>query len=580
MEIYGYLLKNFKDPVTEEAFRQFMEKRGPELKSRGMEVDSLAALLSVTEKKDEKREPNGQPDRKENNVYSNPSVQDFYNSLPEGNPKVIAEKALTALARYPGSEEARGIVSDLNHFIVKYTLSNYWEKDFESVADLYPASVLSELGYALWQNQMPDTAAILYKKILEKYPLETEACHKALFFLGRISEDKRDFPSVLDYYRQLLDRYDSGAYALAARFKIPWVEYLDKRFADARNHFQDLLDFHGSNSYARWRAIYPNSTNSYQAAGLYWLARTEEALGNEDASRALLQKMVDGFPFDFYSIVSRARFPGGLKGFFHRGERQGPVYRKPGLGDADNKRLARAEQLLAVGFLDNAKYELRKLPSGVDDPEFLFYLARLLDRARAYRKSIKLSWELAGKQGPDSFPRDLMESLFPKAFMDPALKVAGKYNLDPFLALSLMRQESAFDPEAVSRANAMGLMQLLPSTAVQVARGLELDAPTTENLKDPNVNIQLGVDYLKSLLDSFGGNLAHALAAYNAGPRKVREWAALRSGLDPLQFIESIPLGETREYVKAVVRNYYVYLALYGDREIADINELLTIPPR
>ncbi|MBI4389475.1 MAG: transglycosylase SLT domain-containing protein, partial [Nitrospinae bacterium] len=555
-------------------------KHGPEVKRRGLVADPAAVFLSETDKRDGNEKPNDRPDKKESKVLKNPTIQDFYNSLPEGDPQIITEKALAVLARYPGAEEARGIVSDLNRFIVKHTLAHYWEKDFESIVDFYPAPLLSDLGYALWQSQKPDSAAIIYKKIVEKYPLETEAGHKALFFLGRIAEDKKDFPEALNYYRQLLDQYDFGVYALATRFKIPWIEYLDKRYDDARNHFQDLLDYYDSGSYVRWRAVYPNSTNSYQAAALYWLARTEEALGSESASRELLDRMVDGFPFDFYSIVSRARLPGGLKGFFHRRERQNPVYRIPGLGDTDEKRLLRAEQLLAVGFLGSAKHELRKLQSGVEDPEFLFYLARLFDRAREYRKAIKLSWELTGKESPDSFPRDLMERLFPKAFIDPAHTVAGRYDLDPFLALSLMRQESAFDPAAVSRSNAIGLMQLIPSTAAQVARGLERDAPTAENLKDPNINIQLGVDYLNSLLNAFDGNLVHALAAYNAGPRKVREWIALRSGFDPLQFIESIPYNETREYVKSVIRNYYVYLALYKDREIADLNELLTIPPR
>ncbi|MBE9606423.1 lytic transglycosylase domain-containing protein [Acetobacteraceae bacterium H6797] len=139
--------------------------------------------------------------------------------------------------------------------------------------------------------------------------------------------------------------------------------------------------------------------------------------------------------------------------------------------------------------------------------------------------------------------------------------------LEPALTKAIARQESNFDPEAVSSANARGLMQLLPGTAAQVAKRLGVTASTPQLTRDPSLNLRLGSAYLAEMLDRFGGNLAMAAAAYNAGPRRVQEWVDAfgdpNSGAIPLlDWIELIPFTETRNYVQRVVENAVVYRAL------------------
>jgi len=143
--------------------------------------------------------------------------------------------------------------------------------------------------------------------------------------------------------------------------------------------------------------------------------------------------------------------------------------------------------------------------------------------------------------------------------------------------MGLIRQESGFDPHATSRANARGLMQMLPGTAVlespPVASGKsKLGAKNPKRrpskqmvarqLYDPAYNIRLSCRYLRGLIKAFHGNLGEALAAYNAGDFRVKEWLARGVPDDVEEFVETIPFGETRIYVKAVLRDGAIYRGL------------------
>jgi soluble lytic murein transglycosylase len=135
--------------------------------------------------------------------------------------------------------------------------------------------------------------------------------------------------------------------------------------------------------------------------------------------------------------------------------------------------------------------------------------------------------------------------------------------LDPYMVASLIRQESEFNPAAVSPKNALGLMQLLPSVGRGVAKQEKLKHFSPQQLFTPAVNLQLGTKYFRSMVDQFGG-FEYALAAYNAGDYRVKDWQANGKYRDIQEFVESIPFTETREYVQAIMRNANVYRQLYG----------------
>lgn len=133
------------------------------------------------------------------------------------------------------------------------------------------------------------------------------------------------------------------------------------------------------------------------------------------------------------------------------------------------------------------------------------------------------------------------------------------------MVAALIRQESEFNPGAVSRANAYGLMQLLPSVGKSLARKQGIKGFSTSQLLDPSMNLRLGTINLRQVLDRYSGQQEYALAAYNAGDTPVRQWLT-GEYKDIPEYVESIPYTETREYVQAILRNREIYRALYSTK--------------
>jgi soluble lytic murein transglycosylase len=148
---------------------------------------------------------------------------------------------------------------------------------------------------------------------------------------------------------------------------------------------------------------------------------------------------------------------------------------------------------------------------------------------------------------------------FPLTYAAPTLQDATAARLHPAWVLGLMRKESLFQADAVSKARAVGLMQLLPTTATQVAQRLGLSSMPGEQLTSPDVNIRLGTAYLRALMDQFGDHPVLATAAYNAGPANVVQWLALPGRLESAIWIETVPFFETRDYLKRVLEYTVIY---------------------
>jgi soluble lytic murein transglycosylase len=166
----------------------------------------------------------------------------------------------------------------------------------------------------------------------------------------------------------------------------------------------------------------------------------------------------------------------------------------------------------------------------------------------------------------DQVPSVYWHLLFPQPYWTELVANSGSNGLDPYLVASLIRQESEFNAGAVSRANAYGLMQLLPSVGKSIAKKRGIKRFDTRQLLDPSMNLKLGTVNLKQVLDRFGGQVEYALAAYNAGDTPVRQWLSSNDYKDVPEFVESIPYTETRDYVQAILRNREMYRALYPVR--------------
>jgi soluble lytic murein transglycosylase len=153
--------------------------------------------------------------------------------------------------------------------------------------------------------------------------------------------------------------------------------------------------------------------------------------------------------------------------------------------------------------------------------------------------------------------------LYPRAFGDLVIKYSARAGIEPSLAYAVMRAESSYSPAATSPVGARGLMQLMPQTAAQIMHEKKTDP---EKLYDPELNIKLGTRHLRDLMDLNADNLTAVIASYNAGGTNVNRWLKTFANLNNEEFIESIPFGETRDYVKKVLTTAALYRRLYGIR--------------
>ncbi|GJL78256.1 MAG: hypothetical protein NPINA01_12450 [Nitrospinaceae bacterium] len=574
-DIYASILTNAESSEALEPAYNFFRVYEDRLKKGKIDLKGLKLKPPVSPTATDRIDKRRTARKKKKVTYQNPMVRNFYQSLDQDDEEATLKSGLEVLKNVPGIQEAEGVTKLLNHLLVSYLKDHDGNGLIDEITSLYPARSLNDLGYALWKEEFPDRAAVFYEKIIKQYPLEISACHKAMFYLGRIAEDNGEYAKAVEYYEELLKKYDFGPFTTAALFKIPWIYRLEKKFDLARAHFIRLQEFYSSPAYKRLKAVHKNA--SYQVEGQYWLAQTQGALGNQKEKIKGLKSLAEKHPFHFYTIFTQDESGFDLKQFLTRNASQEVAFRLFGLGEIDRKRLSRAEQLIAVGFRGHGVEELAKLSFKKDDPAFSFYIVHLLKLGGNFQDSMRLSWKITSRGNHDRLTRSLSEGLFPKAFHGEVREILKNYNLDPLLVLSLMRQESAFNPKIISKANAIGLMQLMPATAKEVARSLKQKTPSEEDLKNPVTNVRLGIDYLNYLMGSFNNNMVYALAAYNAGPTKVKQWMTLRPNLHPLEFVDSIPYSETRNYVKKVLRNYAIYLTLYEGQEIARFKEILTI---
>jgi soluble lytic murein transglycosylase len=195
--------------------------------------------------------------------------------------------------------------------------------------------------------------------------------------------------------------------------------------------------------------------------------------------------------------------------------------------------------------------------------------AKLIQESQNYLSTFKYLYRVMEKK-EIVFNRALLEILYPRPFLEELQKALKKDNLDPLVVLSLIRQESVFNPLARSPVGARGLMQLMPATARRMKKSVR-----DNHLVDPLVNIELGTKYFKNLVKRYDGNLVYVLSAYNAGESRVERWKNLYWDNDDtiLKNIEAIPFLETRNYVKLIFRNIFFYKLLTETTEVADTNE-------
>jgi soluble lytic murein transglycosylase len=230
--------------------------------------------------------------------------------------------------------------------------------------------------------------------------------------------------------------------------------------------------------------------------------------------------------------------------------------------------LRRGVELWSVGMWSDARAEfdaLHKLRRS--DPAALLQLAFYYPTVGVYRSSVYAATRLTFMSGVPftQIPRAILQLAYPFYYTDLLITESQAYSLDPLMIAALIRQETSFDPFALSPANAYGLMQLLPATAQDVAGRMGQTVPTINDLYRPVENIPLGVYYFATMRDFHNGSVLGALLSYNAGPGAAAAWLEQSGNSSPELLYETIDYEETRQYLDFIYQNYIVYRYLYGD---------------
>lgn len=352
--------------------------------------------------------------------------------------------------------------------------------------------------------------------------------------------------------RKLLDKGDAAtAYRIAAEHSASGAEQIiEAEFHAGWIALRFLSDAEKAAAHFA-RAARIAATPLSQSRALYWQGRAAEAQPTAEAARGFYEKAA-AFPATFYGQLARAKI----------GEAAAKLRAAPleSTGEARAAVVRVTELLYALGEKELAALLVSDSARGLANAADLAALARVVSRDRDARVSLMLG-KYAGHRG---FALD--ELAFPVYGVPGFEPAAG--SAPRSLVYSIARQESAFDARAVSHAGAKGLMQMMPATARRTAQKAGVPFDEAKLLADPSFNAQLGAAHLGDLLTENGGSYILTLAAYNAGGRRVKEWIAAygdprKPEVDPIDWIERIPITETRNYVQRVMENLTVYQARF-----------------
>jgi soluble lytic murein transglycosylase len=456
------------------------------------------------------------------------------------------------------------------------------------------------------------TAALRYLKALHVTRLEADA--ERLYYLTEAARKSNDDTTMMEAVKQLGEHYPQSGWRLKA-LVAAGNRYLltndREMYIPLFKAAADTFPPDSSTAYCHWKVAWDAylsdkpervillreqveryADDSRAGTALYFLGRISEANNEYGEARAYYDRLSAQFPHYYYAVLARQRMREKVAAAVPDDDAamwlasvDWPMHRDLSAAQpnaATEQRIKRARLLLGAGLPDVAEAELRfGATTDNEQPQLLaLELAQSSDSAfRALRVMKSFSADYLSLP-LDKAPVKFWQMLFPLPYKDEVFVNARERGLDPWDVAALIRQESEFNPTAKSRANAYGLMQLRPATGRMLSRQQGMGAVPTSLLLNPRVSIRLGTEYLRQQLASWDGDLFRTLAAYNAGPGRVRQWLMWSNYREPAEFVESIPFTETREYIQAVLRNADIYRELYskGNLPVPD-GIVKTAPP-
>ena len=388
--------------------------------------------------------------------------------------------------------------------------------------------------------------------------------------LGQRAEETKDDVNATYFYRAAVNFFPGNVEVTPAQFYVAWQAHDAKNFAESSRLLTEHL------------ALYAGNNTDFRGKAAYWAARDSEKAGKLAEARAIYEALQARYDANWYGYLAKQRLDilnrnaSATRQTFSADSQVGQAVAnlqtvtvaEETAGKEENDHIARADQLSIIGTDDWALEELNVASSAAPaSPRVNLAIAKIYraqeDNVQALNY-LKRSYPDYSQMKPEEMRRDEWDIFYPLVFWDIIKQESRARSLDPYQVAGLIRQESVFNPRAVSSAKAYGLMQLVVPTGILTAKKYGVDRSVTmESLFEPRLNVQLGTAYLRDQLDKYG-HIEYVAAAYNAGPNRVVQWrASLPLELD--EWAEAVPFRETRLYIQGVVRNTLQYKRLYDE---------------
>jgi soluble lytic murein transglycosylase len=414
-------------------------------------------------------------------------------------------------------------------------------------ADRKPGLRLEQARMLLRANQRDRALALLTG--VETTGAEAEAA-EAGWLRARTLDEPGHESEALALYRTVASRFANREVGGGALWRVGWLEYAGGDTRAAERTWTRLLEIPGG--------------RTYRLGALYWTARAQEGHADKAKAEAGYARILREAPRSYYGMLATRRLATGAE------TPAEPSIRLPADPQevlAADPGFARVDLLRRLGLVEFALLELEDVVQrSVGDPVKLYAMSSAYVKEERYHLALRIVRRHLGALttvGHPAMPRAFWEMVYPFGWRSEVSEAAERAGLDPFFVAAVVREESSYYPRALSRAGARGLMQLMPATAQPIAENRGLAFRNGSLLDEPGANLQLGTSFLAGLVREFGDPRV-ALAAYNAGPRRAREWWKQRKGDDVEAWVEQIPYDETRQYIKKVMFSWQEYRRVYS----------------
>jgi len=399
-----------------------------------------------------------------------------------------------------------------------------------------------------------------YLSLVESYPY-SDLAPESLENIAKIYEGKNLNEEAMDIYERIITEYPYSVFARRALWNTGWIFYKRGKFSEALKKFDRLVKI-GRNS-------------SFYSKSLYWKSKNLEKLGEKDLAILAYRELLDNDSYDFYKTMAIAKLEKIDPDYIKNLKENSNYNEIKSISKAELKsdHLKKAKELFMLGFNYDAIGELEIVEDEEhNDKELMVEVGKLFFKTGDYYRAIKIAVNYLNdflSDEPKGEAKNIWKSFYPRGYYNFVEKWADGENVNPFLIYSVMREESHFNPYALSISNARGLMQIIPSTGNWIAERIPYHNFHTEKMWDEETNIMMGSWYLRFLLDYFNEVEMLAAAGYNAGQGAVGKWVEKYDEKEADFFIENIPYEQTREYVKKVLRDYVIYHQIYSKEDLS-----------